>query len=265
MNLIFILIKRLEKVRLYFISFVPIVSLILIILIFTNPHSLIIKPTGFPPTRLENLYIGVLIGIILFVLISIEAFYILYLEKEFKKYIFSIGIIIGGLLLGDFIHESGHAIIVLLSGGEVNQFIPFPVLLGNEFNAGYVGFSNVPPDYIPLVYLGGEIFQWITIFLISVILYFKPKYRENLFILSLLFIALLDFPLYVINNSIGLPHWFFIGGVNGDITSFSELTGFPLWILIVLGVVQLFITALYFYILILKNRKKITKEDSTII
>ena len=82
--------------------------------------------------------------------------------------------------------------------------------------------------------------------------------------MTLLFIGLLDFPLYVINNSIGLPHWFLIGGINGDLIMFSTLTGFPLWILIILACSQLLITGLIFYKFFLKNRMKIAKEDSAL-
>ena len=139
------------------------------------------------------------------------------------------------------------------------------MLLGGEFTAGYVGFSNVPTNLIPLVILGGEIFQWISIGVILMFLYFKPKYRRNIFIITLLVIAFLDFPLYVINNLIGLPHWFFLGSTKGDLMIFSTLTGFPLWVLFILAIVQILLMAVIFYFLIFMNWKKLTTEDSTII
>ncbi|MFX1378681.1 MAG: hypothetical protein ACFFA4_06270 [Promethearchaeota archaeon] len=156
------------------------------------------------------------------------------------------GIVIGSLLLSELIHESGHAFFALISGGTITAFFPFPVIIGGEFTAGFVGYTNVPFYLEPLVLMGGEIFQWMTILSILVYLYYKPKLRKNLFLLVLLLIALLDFPLYTLNNSIGLPHWFLIGSSNGDIIRFSVLIGFPLWIFIVLSCIQLSFTYLIF-------------------
>ncbi|MFX0022225.1 MAG: hypothetical protein ACFE9S_07850 [Candidatus Hermodarchaeota archaeon] len=168
-------------------------------------------------------------------------------RKKILKYLKTLSVIVGALLLSEFIHESGHAFFTIISGGKVTAFFPFPVIIGGVFTAGFVGYTNVPPTLEPLVLMGGEIFQWITIVFILTYLYFKSKYRQNLFLLVLLLIALLDFPLYTINNSIGLPHWFIIGSNNGDVIRFSILTGFPLWILIIFSCVQLSITYLIFF------------------
>jgi len=167
-------------------------------------------------------------------------------REKTLKYLKIFGIIVGVLLISEFIHESGHAFFVIISGGNITAFYPFPVIIGGSFTAGFVGYTNVPMILEPLVLMGGEIFQWITILIIFTYLYFKPKYQKSLFIRVLLLIALLDFPLYTINNSIGLPHWFLIGSSDGDVMRFSRLTGFPLWILIIFSCVQLTFTYLAF-------------------
>jgi hypothetical protein len=260
-NLLLIIFRLLEQFRPYVLSLIPIIALISIILLFLNPHTIILTPEGWPPTILDNIQLGGFISIILFSIFILSSFLQLFIEEKLKKSLKVIGLIIGAILLSDFIHESGHAVMALLAGGEISEFYPFPVLLGREFAAGYVGFSNVPTNLIPLVLLGGEIFQWISICIILVFIYFKPKYRKSVFIITLLTIALLDFPFYVINNTLGLPHWFLIGGINGDILIFSELTGFPLWAFIIIACVQLLITVLILYFFIFKSRMRIEKED----
>jgi len=263
LNILSTKIRYFKPLKPYIISLTPIIAVISILLLFLNPHTMILNPKGWPPTLFDRIELGGIITIVLFSSFITVSIFQIYLEGIIKNYFLTVVMIIGGLLLSDFIHEGGHAIFALLSGGEIEEFYPFPVLLGGEFAAGYVGFSNVPSNLIPLVLLGGEIFQWITVSIILVILYFKPKYRKNVFILTLLFIGLLDFPLYVINNSMGLPHWFLVGSANGDIIIFSEITGFPLWAFIIIAFGQLLITGLILYQLIFKNRGNPIKEDFT--
>ncbi|NVM34259.1 MAG: hypothetical protein HWN81_01605 [Candidatus Lokiarchaeota archaeon] len=264
-NVLFVKIRKFEPFRQYIFSLTPLIGVVSIILLIFSPHSMILNPSGWPPTRLESIELVGIIAIILFSLFIINSIFQIYLEGFMKKYLITSGIIIGALILSDFIHESGHAITALLAGGEITEFYPFPVLLGGEFAAGYVTFSNVPSSLIPLILLGGEIFQWITICVLLIFFYINPKYRRNMFLIALLIIAFLDFPLYVINNSMGLPHWFLIGSTRGDIIIFSDLTNFPLWALILIGCVQLVIMILIFYILLFRNREKNTKEASKLI
>jgi len=263
-NLLTIKVRYIKPLKPYIISLTPLIAIISIVLLILNPHTMILAPIGWPPTQLDNIELGGILVIILFGTFVVNSLFQIYLEGKIKSYLKVLGLIIAALLLSDFIHESGHANLVLLAGGEITAFYPFPVLLGGEFNAGYVGFSNVPSNLRPLVILGGEIFQWITVCLILIFLYFKPKYRKNVFVLTILFIALLDFPLYTINNSIGLPHWFLVGSTNGDIMIFSALTGFPLWALLILACSQLLLTGIIFYILLFKNKRKNAKEDFTL-
>jgi hypothetical protein len=253
-NVVFLQFNELKRVRPYIISLTPIFSIIYIILPILNPHSIIMNPTGWPPTQLDVLEIGAIFSILLFVLLIINSIIILYVEGFMKKYLYTLVLLIGALLLSDFFHESGHAFFTLISGGKINEFYPFPVLLGGEFNAGYVGFTNVPSNLVPLVMVGGEIFQWLVICILTFILFLKPQNRISLFITFLLIVSFLDFPLYTLNNSIGLPHWFLIGSTDGDIVKFSSLTGTPMWILISLACIQLVIGALIIYFIIIKKK-----------
>ncbi|MFX1464061.1 MAG: hypothetical protein ACFFBF_13605 [Promethearchaeota archaeon] len=264
-NALLISFNILKSVKPYIISIMPIISVILLIILIFNPHAVAINPSNRPPAQLGNIDVGGIIFMIISISFTASTITLLYLEGYLKTYFLSICLIIGALLLSDFIHEGGHALIALFSGGEITDFYPFPVLLGGEFTAGYVGCSNVPANLMPLVILGGEIFQWISICTILIFLYYKPNYRRNIFILALLFVAFLDFPLYLINNLIGLPHWFFLGSTNGDLMIFSTLTSFPLWALFILAIIQLLLMVAIFYFLIFRNWKKMTTEESTII
>jgi hypothetical protein len=78
----------------------------------------------------------------------------------------------------------------------------------------------------------------------------------------LLFIGLLDFPLYAINNSFGLPHWFLVGSSQGDIILFSALTGFPMWAFIIIACGQLGIMVLIIYKLFILTKRKVILEES---
>jgi hypothetical protein len=261
LNILTIQFRYLKPLKSYIFSLVPFVAIMPIILLFFNPHTMILNPNGWPPTTFDRIELGGIIIVVLYSIFIAISIFQLYLERKIKSYLIILGSIIGGLLLSDLIHESGHAVITLLVGGQVEAFYPFPVLLGGEFNAGYVGFSNVPSNLIPLVLLGGEIFQWLSISSILIILYFKPKYRKNAFLLTLLFIGLLDFPLYSINNSFGIPHWFLVGSSQGDIILISRLTDFPMWAFNIIACGQLVITGLIIYKLILINRRKLINEE----
>lgn len=239
-NIFLLLIKKVKVNTSLIIALISIFALIIILLFILNPHSIILFPIGAPPTRLDYINIGGYIGISLYGVFILINFIYLILEGKFSRYTLFLLIIIGVLFLSDFIHELGHATFVLLSGGEITEFYPFPVLLGGEFAAGYVGFQNVPSNLVPLVLLGGEIFQWIVLSSITLILWrFKPKGKLRIFLILLLLIAWLDFPLYTINNAMGIPHWFLIGGIEGDIITFCANTGFPLYIMIILASIQL--------------------------
>ena len=261
LNILTIKIRYLRPLKSCIYSLTPFVAIIPILLLFFNPHPMILNPNGWPPTKFDSIELGGIFVVILFSSFIGISIFQLYLERKIKSYLIIVGSIIGGLLLADFIHEGGHAVIAILAGGKIEAFYPFPVLLGGEFNAGYVGFSNVPSNLTPLVLIGGEIFQWLNISVILVILHFKPKYRKNVFFLTLLFIGLLDFPLYTINNFFGLPHWFVVGSTQGDIILFSDLIGFPMWAFLIFACAQLAITGLIMYKLILINRREIINDE----
>ncbi len=254
-NIILIIFKRFEQIRPYFFALTPIILIILLIFLNLNPHSIIINPTGWPPTQLDVLEIGAIFAIILQIFLAIDSIVMLYREGFLKKYFYFIVILIAAFLLSDLIHEGGHAFFILISGGNITQFYPFPVIMGGEFNAGFVSYSNVPSSFVPLVLLGGEIFQWLTLGIVTGILYLrKPKKPLKFLLAILLILSILDFPLYAINNSMGFPHWFLIGSTNGDIIMFSALTEFPLLILLIVAVIQLILGVLLLYYLIYKQR-----------
>jgi hypothetical protein len=131
------------------------------------------------------------------------------------------------------------------------------MLLDPSCSAGCVEYSNVPDNLIPLVTIGGEIFQWLTILTIGTLLYYKKLERRiTLFLGLTLIISWLDFPLYTINNTFGIHHWFFIGSRSGDIILFSKQTGVPLLFLNFMALLQLFVGFVVIYTKCLKDKLK---------
>lgn len=252
----FILNKKLERYSIFPIVFTPVINFSAILLFITYPHLLIINPSGQPPTSLESIHLGGFLIIGLSIALIINSFLILYQKGFLKNYFIGIVILIFSLLVGHFIHETGHAIFVLISGGSIINYYPFPIFLDGQLTTGYVTFINVPTNLVPLVLLGGEIFQWILIILVTFIIS-KIKLRKTikLFLTILLLISWLDFPLYVINNALGLPHWFIIGSTEGDIINFTNLTNFPLWGMIIMACFQLCLGIFIFYKYIFKKKK----------
>ena len=246
--------KRLKSLRILIISLSTIISLIFLLLLLVNPHFLIINPIGSAPTRIINIFPGLIIIIILFIAFFLNTLFIIQQEGYLSKYAITLTSFIIALLISHAIHESGHAIFVLLSGGEIIEFYPFPIFQDGHLRTGYVSYQNVPPFLVPLVTLGGEILQWITIL---VILYILLKIRTpriiTVFLTFLLAISWLDFPLYTINNSLGLPHWFVIGCSHGDVIQFTIQTGFPLWAMLIFASLQLLIGIIILYFKFLKN------------
>lgn len=262
--------KRLKFLRILIISLSTIISIIFLLLLLVNPHFLIINPTGNAPTRIINIFPGLIIIIILFIAFFLNTLFIIQQEGYLSKYAIALTLFIVALLTSHAIHESGHALFAILSGGEVIEFYPFPIFKDGQLRTGYVSYQNVPPFLVPLVTLGGEILQWITIL---IILYILLKIRTpriiTVFLTFLLAISWLDFPLYVINNSLGLPHWFVIGCAHGDVIQFTIQTGFPLWAMLIFASLQLLIGILILYFKVLKNyfsiRIKIEEKSTPLI
>ncbi|MFW9938832.1 MAG: hypothetical protein ACFFD5_14380 [Candidatus Thorarchaeota archaeon] len=246
-NSFFILYKKLDKYSLYPVFFTPIISFSAILLFITYPHLLIINPSGQPPTLVESIEFGGFLMITLVVALIINSFLILYDKGLLKNYSIGIIMLIISLLVSHFIHETGHAFFVLISGGTITHYYPFPIIFNGQLTTGYVTFTNIPSYLVPLVLLGGEIFQWLLIVILAfVLLRIKLRNSLRLFLTFLFLVSWLDFPLYVINNSIGLPHWFIIGSTEGDIINFTNLTKFPLWGMIIIAIFQLCVGILVF-------------------
>jgi uncharacterized membrane protein YdcZ (DUF606 family) len=183
--------------------------------------------------------------------------YTIYKEKFMKRYLQYVGLFFAVWLVSTFIHENGHAFFVVVSGGEVTKYAPLPFLDFDNL-AGYVAWRYVPSELIPLVMMGGEIFQWISIPIMLAIIKFKRWNKWiTLFLVLTVIVAWLDFPLYSINNTFGIPHWFLIGGSSGDIIKFTNITGFPLLIMNLFALLQLSIGIIIIYFKIFRNREKI--------
>lgn len=216
----------------------PVASGLMLFLIFMNPHYLLFHPTGLPPTHFDTLPIGGVIATILLCFIIMNASINLLYEEKLLKYYSTGGMLGIAAYVSLLIHECGHAVFVLLLGGTVTAFNPFPAPSGS---AGYVMFHGVSESAIPLVLLGGAIFQWITLALLLLVMSFYPHHEVTPFLKSTFIFSWLDFPLYVLNNAAQLPHWFVIGSTEGDLLRFSTLTGFSYQIMIVLAILQLII------------------------
>jgi len=226
-----------KKIRKIAISILPILSSISIILILINPHILLINAKGAPPTIINYLNVSGCIFLVQYFIFISFSIYFIFQEGFLKEFLIYTTISILALLTANLIHESGHAFFVLISGGKIEKFVPFPWL---GCSAGCVEYSDVPTYFNPVVLMGGEIFQWITLILGLVILYKKKlNPRVSIFLKIILIAAWLDFPLYTINNTLGIPHWFIIGANDGDIVNFVSLTGFPLELMILFSIVQI--------------------------
>jgi hypothetical protein len=254
LSIIFSISERHIKIKKNLLKMNPMFATLLILSIFLNPHLFIIEPSG-NPTRLDYLNFGATFLIILLIaLIIINILYIIR-DKSIKKYLINLGIFIVALWISEFIHESGHAIFALISGGQITAFMPFPTLIGNEINAGYVFFEGVPLNLQPLVLLGGEILQWTTVIVVIFLLYFRKwSYSISILLKSLLIVSWLDFPLYTLNNTFELPHWFILGSSHGDIIIISTLTEIPMLIFLIIAVLQLASGLfIFFYLKIFRN------------
>ncbi len=253
-NIITNLFVKIIKLRVLIYSIQSLIAFFSIILLFINPQFLILFPQGSTPTNLEYLEIGGYLYIISTLVFIGLTFHTLNRERYLKRYFQYTSLLIVALLLSSFIHENGHAFFVLISGGEITGYAPFPFLDWKNF-AGYVNFQNVPDEFYILVMMGGEIFQWVFIFLVGFILYFKKfNFWVNRFLIFLMIIAWLDFPLYSINNTFGLPHWFIFGSKTGDIVIVSSTIGLDMLYFNILAITQLIIGALIIYFKVIRKR-----------
>lgn len=237
----------------------PVILLFFLPIIFFNPHVILINPAGHP-TRLDYLGLGGYILVSLLVLFIINNLLQVANKYDIKRSLISFLIFIFALIASEFIHESGHAFFILITGGTVTGFFPFPTILAGELNAGFVSFEGVPDSLVPLVLLGGEIFQWIVL-IIGIILIYWKKFRPEIqsFLYILLIVAWLDFPLYTINNLLNLPHWFIIGASQGDIIQFSIVSGISIWIMLILALAQLIVGIIVIYFFYKNRNSKLTK------
>jgi hypothetical protein len=238
-NLILMKIEGYKRLRNIIVPLTILATLILVSLLFINPHILILFPSGFPPTQLENILIGGFLIVAISTVFVINSILLIYQEAYFRPYIIPLLTIPLAVLLAGFIHETGHLLFGILSGGVVKAYFPLPTIRDGEFILGLVIIDGIPTALQPLFLLGGEILQWITIALILILSYKIPHLKHNIFLSFLLMICWLDFPLYTINNYFGIPHWFIAGETEGDIIILASLVGIDYWVFILFAIGQL--------------------------
>lgn len=258
-NILSLLFINEQKIRIALFSIQPLISIISIIIIFINPQFLILFLQDVSLTRLEYLELG---G---YLYIALSLFFMGFILNEIrregfiKKFSQYFSILIAVFFFSSFVHENGHAFFILISGGKITHYAPLLFLDFKNF-AGYVGYQGVPSDLLPLVMLGGEIFQWISILVIGLLLSFKRFNKwVKLFLSLALIFAWLDFPLYSINNTFGLPHWFILGSSSGDIINISNMLGINMLYFNLLALIQLGIGLLIIYIKVIRKRIDLSK------
>ncbi|TXT60236.1 MAG: membrane protein of unknown function [Promethearchaeota archaeon] len=246
-NLIIMKIEGYSFLKNVLVSLTTIVAVALFFVFFINPHLIILFPSGLPPTKLENVLIGGVFIIGLLFAFLLNSSLLIYQQGNLRIYLIAWSSFISAALLAGLIHETGHLLFGVISGGKIITFIPFPIFQEGEFILGLVRLENISSDLQPLFLLGGEILQWITMSLILFIFYKFPRFKNNLFVNFLLLIAWLDFPLYTINNYFGIPHWFIAGRIEGDIIQLASLMGISYWVFFSLALIQIFIGLAYIF------------------
>jgi hypothetical protein len=245
--LILLLTKQLKPVLKGLIFITPLAAGLLLLFMVVVPNLIIIMPVSKSQAFLDIINVGGGIFILIAIILLITSISAIFSDKNLIGYLILVILFVCGALTAEFIHESGHAIFVILSGGTVTEFVPIPWMVGGHWTAGYVGFTGVPENLVPLVMIGSEIFQWISLAILCPILFFHSKIKIRKYLIYWFLFAWVDFPLYSINNALGIPHWFFFGGLNGDVLQFCSLTGFPLWLMIIFAILQLVLGSIFLY------------------
>ncbi|HUY00971.1 MAG TPA: hypothetical protein VMV49_15520 [Candidatus Deferrimicrobium sp.] len=261
--LILLLIKKLKPVlkALFFVT--PFAAGLLLLFMLLVPNVIIVVPVSTSQAFLDTINVGGWIFILIAVILVITSLSAIFSDKKLISYLILVILFVCGALTAEFIHESGHAIFVILSGGTVTEFVPIPWMVGGHWIAGYVSFTGVPENLVPLVMIGSEIFQWISLAILCPVLFFHPKIKIRKYLICWFLFAWVDFPLYTINNALAIPHWFFFGGLNGDVLQFCNLTGFPLWVMIIFAILQLVLGSIFLY-KILRKKDAIVNTNQVI-
>ena len=141
-------------------------------------------------------------------------------------------------LVMDFVHEFGHAMWGVATGGrltymKITYFEIYPRLaITPQFDLGEVHViwagQSLPAFEYGLFLLGGSLTTNIVSWLLALILLkisFGFKTKIALRILGLF--GLLDLPLYVLFPQIGLHHWIFLGGCQPEPLIGARKMGIP--------------------------------------
>jgi len=251
--LVLIFVSR-RKIRALILSIQPLIVFFSILLIFINPQFLILFLQGVSLTKFEYLEVGAYLYIALSLFFVIFIIYEIHREGYTKTYFQYLTLLIVTFFFSSFIHENGHAFFILITGGKITQYAPFPFLDFKNF-AGYISYQGVPSEFLPLVTIGGEIFQWISIGILGIILYIKKFSKWINYFLSLaIIVAWLDYPLYSLNNTFGLPHWFIFGSSSGDIIKFSNMLGIDIIFFNLLAIAQIIVGVVIIYYKVIRKR-----------
>lgn len=162
-------------------------------------------------------------------------------------------------LIMDFVHEFGHAIWGIASGGnlaymKIAYFEIYPKLtLTSTFILGFVEVEGLKTELASgLMNLGGSLTTNIVAWLLALLLLrvkFEHKTQVALKILGLF--GIFDLPFYVIFPQIGLQHWIFLGGRGPEPLIGARKMGIPdpafytMVVLTTLGLVFLYFKSLW--------------------
>lgn len=138
-------------------------------------------------------------------------------------------------LVMDFVHEFGHAIWGVSSGGtltymKIAYFEIYPrVAIDSQFNLGSARVNGIPTNFGRGLYLlGGSLTTNIVSWLLALILLkTKIRYKTKIALSIPGLFGLLDLPLYVILPQIGLHHWVFLGGCTPEPLIGARMMGIP--------------------------------------
>jgi len=170
--------------------------------------------------------------------------------KEFILYEL-IGIFVITFLIS-IIHESGHAIFVLLFGGKIVEFRLFPLTLfmDGSLNSSVHYYGVFTEEEKVLIMSGGTLSTLIVgLIMLYIIIKYDMRPVFELWALLFGFILIFDIFSYSIHDMIS---FFFITDISGDWSKIFTIIPELVYIIIFLDIV---IIVLSFYV-ILKNRKK---------
>jgi len=156
------------------------------------------------------------------------------IRLNYKTFLLPLILFIPLGLVMDFVHESGHALWGIATGGrfrymKVAFFEIYPrFAISSEFVLGSVYVEGLAGFEYGLFLLGGSLTTNIVAWLLGVIL-LKAKfgYRTQVALKILGLFGTLDLLFYVVLPQIGLQHWIFLGGSGPEPLIGARKIGLP--------------------------------------